>query len=85
MQPSNYAGVIRIGCIGNGKPQLAYDTIRLWDVATWTEVADLRGHQAYVHALAFSPEGAQIVSSSGDFTVRLWDSLSYQETSRRGA
>src|SRR5205823_835665 len=53
----------------------ADNTIRLWDVATGQEVAELRGHAAYVHAVAFSPDGTRLVSGSGDFTVRLWDAV----------
>ena len=33
----------------------------------------LHGHTSYVWSLAFSPDGATLVSGSGDFTVRLWD------------
>jgi WD40 repeat protein len=51
----------------------ADDTIRLWDLGTRVEVAELRGHQAYVHALVFSPDGSRLISCSGDHTVRLWD------------
>jgi WD40 repeat protein/serine/threonine protein kinase len=53
----------------------ADNTIRLWDLTTFQEVAELRGHTAYVHALAWSPDGTRLVSGSGDFTVRVWDSL----------
>jgi WD40 repeat protein len=42
-------------------------------------VAELRGHTAYVHAVAWSPDGARLVSGSGDLTVRLWDSLPVRE------
>jgi WD40 repeat protein len=55
------------------------NTIRLWDVASSTEVAELRGHEAYVHAVAFSPDGTRLVSGSGDETVRLWDTLPVQD------
>jgi WD40 repeat protein/serine/threonine protein kinase len=59
------------------------NTIRLWDVASGTEVAELRGHQAYVHAVAFSPDGTRLISGSGDQTVRIWDTLPVQERARR--
>jgi WD40 repeat protein len=60
----------------------ADNSIRLWDVATRQEVAELRGHTQYVHAVAWSPDGTRLVSGSGDFTVRIWDSLSVQERAR---
>jgi eukaryotic-like serine/threonine-protein kinase len=50
-------------------------TIRLWDVATFDEVAELRGHDDYVHAVSFSPDGSRLVSCSGDYTVRVWDAF----------
>jgi WD40 repeat protein len=37
------------------------------------------GHRAYVHAIAFSPDGTRLAACSGDLTVRVWDSLSPQE------
>jgi len=54
-------------------------TIRLWDTETFDEVAELRGHGAYVHAVSFSPDGTILVSGSGDFTVRIWDSRTPNE------
>jgi WD40 repeat protein len=59
------------------------NTIRLWDLATHQEVAELRGHEAYVHSVAWSPDGTRLVSGSGDFTVRIWDTLSVRERARR--
>jgi WD40 repeat protein len=54
-----------------GNPQSA---IRLWDVPTGKQIHLLRGHQGDVHMLAFSPDGASLVSCSHeDNTVLSWD------------
>ena len=55
------------------------NSIRFWDVDRCQEVAELRGHGAYVHSLAFSPDGSRLVTGSGDSTVRIWDTLSAEE------
>jgi WD40 repeat protein/serine/threonine protein kinase len=66
---------LAVGCRDN--------TIRLIDVATRQEVAELRGHTDYVQAVAWSPDGTKLVSGSGDKTVRIWDSLSVKERAER--
>jgi len=53
--------------------------IRLWDLPSRQLVAELAGHENYVHQVAWSPDGTRLVSGSGDKTVRVWDSLSVQE------
>jgi WD40 repeat protein len=47
-------------------------TIKLWDVGTSKLQATLRGHQARVSCVAFSPDG-MLISGGWDGAVILWD------------
>ncbi|MGH1555923.1 WD40 repeat domain-containing protein [Streptomyces sp. L7] len=44
-----------------------------WDVASATLRHRLIGHQSWVDAVTFAPDGARLATSSADLTVRLWD------------
>ena len=46
--------------------------IRLWDPATGQSRGSLKGHAAFVSALAFSRDGTRLFSGSYDGTVRAW-------------
>lgn len=63
--------------------RLRDNSVRLFDVASRAQVAELRGHTDYVHAVAWSPDGTRLDSGSGDFTVRVRDSLSPAERAAR--
>jgi WD40 repeat protein len=50
-------------------------TVRVWELATGQEVVVLRGHEAAITALIYSPDGRRIATGSiyPEDEVRLWD------------
>jgi WD40 repeat protein len=49
------------------------NTLKLWDLATGSEVATLTGHCNRVQVVTITPSGKQAVSASWDNTLKLWD------------
>jgi WD40 repeat protein len=54
-------------------------TVRLFDVTTGKERQKLEGHDDWVSAVAFSPDGKTVASGSYDKTVRLFDVTTGEE------
>ncbi len=51
----------------------SYDrTIRIWDVASGTELRVLEGHNGAVYDVAYSPDSRFVVSASADDTCKIW-------------
>lgn len=47
--------------------------VKLWNPNSGEVVAEMTGHGAYVHSVAFSADGKQLVSTSVDGIVKVWD------------
>jgi WD40 repeat protein len=48
-------------------------TLKLWDIATGTEIRTFTGHASLVSSAVFSPDGRSILSGSWDQTLILWE------------
>ena len=48
-------------------------TIKIWDAATGSQLATLRGHNSRVSSLSFSADGSRLASGSWDGTAKVWD------------
>ncbi|HVO42117.1 MAG TPA: TIR domain-containing protein, partial [Aggregatilineales bacterium] len=56
--------------------------VTLFDVGTGQLVQKYEGHTDYVTGVAFSPDGNTIVSSSGDRTIRIWETQTGKQLER---
>ncbi len=61
---------IAIGDLGNGN-------LSVWDLRRGALLVTLVGHSQGIASVAWTPDGARLVSSSWDRTVRIWDSRSH--------
>jgi len=60
----------RYVAIGSG---FETDEIGLLNTDSWEQEPPLKGHSAWVIALAFTPSSKQLISASADHTLRVWD------------
>jgi WD40 repeat protein len=49
--------------------------LKLWSVASGSELRSFTGHAGSILSVAFSPGGARALSGSGDKRLKLWDLL----------
>jgi WD40 repeat protein len=49
------------------------DEVRLWDARTGRLLRTFKGHRGDITSLAFSPDGASLISASRDTTALVWD------------
>ena len=55
-----------------------YESVGLWKVDSGEKIATLTGHAGWVNAVAFSPDGRNLVSGGNDETLRIWDVTPYR-------
>ena len=48
-------------------------TVILWEVSSGRKLHTLLGQDRGIVSLAFSSDGRQLITVSGDFTTRIWD------------
>lgn len=66
----------RVACVrGHGKGEIVF-----WETATGTPLGTLPGHGATVVKMAFSPDGATLVTASRDTTALVWDTTALTPT-----
>jgi WD40 repeat protein len=54
--------------------------VRLWDVATGHQTAELTRRQGWVNTVAFAPDGHTLATGGSDGMVRLWDVATGHQT-----
>jgi WD40 repeat protein len=64
--PLQYVTLGPGGRLYAGPAEADATVVRIWDVASGREVADLPGHRARVRTLAFSPDGRRLASAAWD-------------------
>jgi len=55
-----------------------YEKVILWSIHSGENLVTLTGHEGWVFAAAFSPDGKSLTTGGDDGTLRLWDVTQYQ-------
>jgi WD40 repeat protein/transcriptional regulator with XRE-family HTH domain len=64
----------RIAAVANPNSGLREGWASIWNTSTGQKLLTLRGHTTNVESVAFSPDGARIVTAGDDSTAKVWDS-----------
>jgi WD40 repeat protein len=62
-------------------PGPSESSLCVWEAGSWEPRALMRGHTAWIAALAVSPDGKIVASGGYDRTVRLWDTVAWSPVS----
>ncbi|MFL9912267.1 nSTAND1 domain-containing NTPase [Paraburkholderia sp. RL17-337-BIB-A] len=72
-ETSGYIDMFDMGCMSGSAAQTVFVDLRNVMCGGASPRKPLQGHTEAVRSLAFSPDGQQLASSSGDRTVMIWD------------
>jgi WD40 repeat protein/serine/threonine protein kinase len=78
LSPDGTRAATSEGGVSGGNVNDGFD-ITVWDVKNRKKLGNLRGHNARVTTMAFSPDGNRLASGSFDKTVKVWDSANGKE------
>ncbi len=76
LDPKPMKGVYALALSPDGKTVASThddSTVRLWDIASSTEIVTFKEHKERVNTIAFSIDSKILVSGSNDNTIILWD------------
>ncbi|KAG2744016.1 WD40 repeat-like protein [Suillus brevipes Sb2] len=73
--PKHDSVVSSLGWTSDGQKLISgsFGSIRIFDTATWEQIAILEGHTWHVYAISLSPNNRLLTSASFDKTARLWN------------
>ncbi|MGY6126037.1 nSTAND1 domain-containing NTPase [Paraburkholderia strydomiana] len=72
-ETSGYIDIFDMGCVSGSAAQTVSVDLRNATCGGASPRKPLQGHTEAVRSLAFSPDGRQLASSSGDRTTTIWD------------